>query len=228
MAQPLRRVGVLGGMGPAATVLLQSRLIEAVDAQDDRDHVPLIIDMNPQTPSRIAYLIDGVGPSPAPVLTEMAQRLEAAGAEALAMPCNTAHGFVDEIARAVSIPMLDMVALSAARISAQTPAGAAIGMLASPAVQKLGLYDAALPDRQVIWPDDDASVLDAIRQAKAGRLAPARRSLTDAANALRAQGAAALLIACTEFSLIVDVVDAPHVDALDVLVDAIKRFSIGP
>src|SRR5699024_6094263 len=74
----LRRVGILGGMGPEATVLLMSRVIAATPAKDDADHIPLIVDQNPQGPSRIARLIEGIGADPAPVLAAMARRLEVA------------------------------------------------------------------------------------------------------------------------------------------------------
>mgnify|MGYP003676682578 CR=1 FL=1 len=66
MSRPV--VGVLGGMGPEATILLQQRVLGTVNAQDDADHLPLLIDMNPQVPSRIAHLIEGTGEDPAPVL----------------------------------------------------------------------------------------------------------------------------------------------------------------
>jgi aspartate racemase len=75
----------------------------------------LIVDQNPQVPSRIRRLIEGTGEDPAPVLAAMARRLEGAGAEALAMPCNTAHHFADAIRAAAGVPFLDMVALSVAK-----------------------------------------------------------------------------------------------------------------
>ena len=75
-----RRVGILGGMGPQATVLLMERLIAATPATDDADHIPLIVDQNPQVPSRIRHLIEGTGEDPAPTLAAMAGRLAAAGA----------------------------------------------------------------------------------------------------------------------------------------------------
>ena len=111
----MRRVGILGGMGPEATILMQQRLLQAIPAQDDSDHIPLLIDMNPQAPSRIAHLIEGTGGDPAPVLAQMARRLETGGAEALAMPCNTAHSYAASITSAVEIPLLNMVTLSAER-----------------------------------------------------------------------------------------------------------------
>ncbi len=108
-----RRIGILGGMGPEATVLLMSRIIARTPAADDSDHVPLLVDNNTQVPSRIKALIEKTGEDPGPVLTDMARRLEAAGVAALAMPCNTAHHYASRIRAAVSIPFLDMIELSA-------------------------------------------------------------------------------------------------------------------
>lgn len=94
-----RRVRILGGMEPEATALLMSRIITATSARDDAIHVPLIVDQTPQGPSRIAALVEGTGRDPAPVLAAMARRLEGAGAEALAMPCNTAHHYAPRSGR---------------------------------------------------------------------------------------------------------------------------------
>ena len=70
----MRKIGVLGGMGPEATILFQQRLLKAVRAQDDQDHIPLLIDMNPQVPSRLSYVLDQTvgAPDPGPVLGDMA------------------------------------------------------------------------------------------------------------------------------------------------------------
>jgi aspartate racemase len=121
-----------------------SRIIASTRAQDDADHVPMFVDNNPQVPSRIKALIEGTGEDPAPVLVKMARGLEAQGAEALAMPCNTAHHYANQIRGAVTIPFIDMVGLSRAKIVSQTPPGARIGMLASPAVRIVGIFDKAL------------------------------------------------------------------------------------
>lgn len=226
----MRRVGILGGMGPEATVLLMQKIIAAVPARDDADHIPLIVDQNSQVPSRIARLIEGRGDDPAPVLVAMAQRLEVAGAEALAMPCNTAHHYADEIRAAVRIPFLDMVAASAqaARRLAQT--GAKVGLLASPAVARVGLFDRALGavGLSVIHPEDGAGMLAAIRSIKAhGPNDDARAALLEQSQALLAKGAQVQLIACTEFSLIPDAVspEVQAIDTLDVLVAEVVRFA---
>ena len=103
-------IGIIGGMGPEATVDLMRRVIAATPAGDDGDHIHMIVDNNPKIPSRIATLIDGNGIDPAPELIRMARGLEAAGATVLAIPCNTAHAYADQIAASVAIPLLDMVA----------------------------------------------------------------------------------------------------------------------
>ncbi|OIQ31147.1 MAG: aspartate racemase [Alphaproteobacteria bacterium MedPE-SWcel] len=225
-----RVVGVLGGMGPEATILLQQRVLAMVRATDDADHLPLLIDMNPQVPSRIAHLIDGSGPDPAPVLAEMAQRLEAAGATALAMPCNTAHHYAPQIKVAVSIPFLNMVDLAVARAADCLAPGAAIGLLASPAVRLAGVFDAALSRAglNAIWPSDMDRMLAAIRSIKARGPTPKAQDILAAAAAEMAQGGASLLcVACSEFSLLAPGLPAPVpiIDTIDALADAIHLHS---
>lgn len=220
-------VGVMGGMGPEATILLQQRLLTTVTARDDADHIPLLIDMNPQVPSRIAHLIEGTGADPAPTLAHMAQRLEAAGATALAMPCNTAHHYAPQIAAAVSIPLLNMVNLSIADAAHIAPKGASIGMLASPAVQQAGVFDPALhrAGLTALWPEGTGPLLDAIRNIKAhGPTLDARDILQTTTDELSAKGAALLFVACSEFSLLAPNLRAaiPVIDTVDGLARAIR------
>ncbi len=223
-------VGVLGGMGPEATILLQQRVLATVNAQDDADHLPLLIDMNPQVPSRIAHLIEGTGEDPTPVLAAMAQRLERAGATALAMPCNTAHHYASAITAAVSIPFLNMVALSVDRAAGLLPEGASVGILASPAVRMAGVFDAEL-DRAgltALWPANADRMLAAIRLIKAQGVTPqAQQTLSEAATELTDQGAGLLCVACSEFSLLAPALTAsvPILDTIDVLAEAIHRHS---
>jgi aspartate racemase len=219
-------------MGPEATVLLMQRVMAAVAAQDDADHVPLLVDQNPQVPSRIRRLIEGTGEDPGPVLARMARRLEAAGAEALAMPCNTAHHYAPEIRAASGLPFLDMIALSADHAAELAGKGGRVGILASPAVKRIGLFDAALHIRglSAVYPDDEAALLGVIRRIKAsGPDEAAATTLAAASSELKARGASVQMIACTEFSLIADAT-APGVcafDTLDRLTAAIVAFSRG-
>ena len=228
---PPRRIGILGGMGPEATVLLMSRLIAATPAADDADHIPLIVDMNPQVPSRIAALIEGGGADPAPVLAAMARRLEVAGAEALAMPCNTAHYYASAIRAAAAIPLLDMVELSASQAAARAGREGRVGVLGSPAVQITGLFDAALARHgaTAAYPADQKTLLAAIRDIKRAGATPAASAvLVAAVRELAVAGATAQLVACTEFSLIAQAAadEADVIDTLDVLVAEIVRFAM--
>ena len=231
----MRRVGVLGGMGPEATVLLMSRVIAMTPAADDRDHVPLLVDNNTQVPSRIAALIEKTGEDPGPVLVEMARRLEAAGVEALAMPCNTAHHYAPLLGRAVSIPLLDMIQLSAARLAdlgRPTAAACRVGMLASPAVALAGVFDGAFAAQglEAVYPANPDRLLACIRAIKAtGGRDTAKSMLQAAADELRSGGAEVLLVACSELSLIAGEIagDLPLVDTIDVLAAAVVAFSRG-
>ncbi|MCA1705022.1 MAG: amino acid racemase, partial [Actinobacteria bacterium] len=97
-------VGVLGGMGPLATAEFMRLLVASTPAKRDQEHLHVIVDSNPMIPNRTAALLHG-GEDPTPMLVESARLLESAGAEILAMPCNTAHCFLADIQAAVSIPV---------------------------------------------------------------------------------------------------------------------------
>ncbi|WP_421905025.1 aspartate/glutamate racemase family protein [Mameliella sp.] len=211
----MKPVGILGGMGPQATILLMQKLLDAVPAHDDADHVPVIVHQNPGVPSRIAALIDGTGPSPLPVLQEMARDLAAAGATALAMPCNTAHHYAAGIRAATDLPFLDMLAATAQTLEGK----GRIGILASPATRLTGIFDTYL-DMPFTAPPDDAPLLGMIRAIKAG--APPEEilpALTEEARRLQ-ERTDHILIACTELSLAAPLLpaDVGWTDSLDCLV----------
>jgi len=225
-------IGILGGMGPEATVDLMRRIVAATPAQDDSGHVHMLVDNNPRVPSRIAALIEGTGPSPAPELVRMARNLEAAGATILAMPCNTAHAYAGEIRKAVEIPLLDMIALAAARIGRMVLNHRRVGMLASTAVMKLGLYETALAPYGVSarYPERQGQLMNLIIGVKRGDSgAGAGRAFAEIARDLIATDVDLLVIACTELSVLASGLDADlHlVDAMDVLVDEIVAHGLG-
>ena len=96
-----KTVGVIGGMGPEATVDFLRRIVAATPAQEDQDHIRVLVDNNPKVPSRLAALVYGTGANPLPVLIDMARGLERQGADFLTIPCNTAHYYLPRIAEAV-------------------------------------------------------------------------------------------------------------------------------
>lgn len=225
-AQPADHVmvGVLGGMGPDATVTFMQRVIDATPAQDDIDHVHLLVDNNPKVPSRIKALIEGDGENPGPVIAEMARRLERAGAHFLVMPCNTAHYYWKDAQDAVDIPVWHIVERTLDTIAQRLP-GARVGMLCSPALRKIGLYEGFAQRRglSLVYLRDEGAVLEVIRAVKRGqgRQPKVLAAFTRAATELGEQQADVLVLACTELSVIGDglKVPIPVVDTLQVLAD---------
>jgi aspartate racemase len=224
-------VGIIGGMGPEATLDLMRRVLAKTPAQRDQDHIHLIVESNPKIPSRIAHLIEGTGADPTPELVRIAVNLQRAGAQALAIPCNTAHAYAHSIRRAVSIPLLDMVQLTVDQIVstqiATQPRIARVGLLASSAVLATGLYAKSFASHgiQVVHPERQDEVMSLIKAVKCGDTgAKIQAALARAALDL-ANHTDVLLVGCSELSVIAGGITAPFVDSLDVLAQAIVSFA---
>ena len=230
MMQRDKTVGVIGGMGPEATVEFMHRLLVAVPASDDAEHLHVIADNNPKIPSRIKALIDRNGEDPTPVLCDMARKLEASGADFLVVPCNTAHYYWPAIAETVRIPVLDVVALTVAKLKLFSPVPRRIGILASPAVRLVGSFEDRLSTAgfSAQFPDDQAEskLLTIIRAVKAARVTPAvQREFLSIAIEL-GEVTDALLVACTELSLLpAPTASKPLLDTLDILVEETVSFA---
>ncbi len=247
-----RTVGILGGMGPQATVDLMDKVIRSTAVVEEADHVHMLVDCNPTVPPRTTALLEG-GVSPAAELVRMARGLVAAGAQVLAMPCNTAHAYREEIVAAVPVPFLDMVALAieaAAEVAAQqptpggrAPAGAgpdpnaleprAVGLLATRGTRRSRLYHQGLEAagmRVVDLSDDEQERLDAlIHHAKTQPVRPAQRlALAELIAAVADRGAGAVIAGCTEVPLLLpDEGAIPVVDPTLVLAHAIVAYCQG-
>jgi aspartate racemase len=197
-----RTIGVIGGMGPAATADFLARLVAAVDAAADADHPRVLVDSNPHVPDRNAAA-RGEGASPGPALAAMAAGLVAQGAELLAMPCNAAHGWADAI---VAAPFVSMIDAAVAEAMAHAPRR--IGVLAVGATLALDLYGRASP--VPVLAGDLAVVQPAVNAIKAGaRDAATRAALAGAAARLVADGADVIIAACTEVPLLLAQGDVP-------------------
>jgi aspartate racemase len=161
-------VGILGGMGPMSTADLMRMVTEKTPVKSEREHLRLLVDSRPQIPDRPAGLL-GTGPSPAPMLQESARLLEAWGAELIAIPCNTAHGFHEDVQAAVDIEVLDMIGIVGREIGKSFPAGSPIGLLSTTAAQQLRIFHDRIPDFQLVTPEasiQEELVAGAILQVK--------------------------------------------------------------
>ena len=221
-----RVVGIIGGMGPEATVDLMRRVVAKTPARDDQDHVHLIVESNPKIPSRIAHLIEGNGTDPTPELIRIAANLQRAGADALAIPCNTAHAYAHSIRRAVSIPLLDMIDLTVSQIGGSRGT-ARVGLLASSAVLATELYARSFSGHgiAVVHPERQEAVMELIKAVKRGETGAQSQSALGKIALELSRHADVLLIGCSELSVIAAGISVPFVDSLDVLAQAIVKFA---
>lgn len=227
-------VGIIGGMGPEATVDFMARVIKATPASDDIDHIRMVVDNNPKVPSRITALIEKTGKSPLPCLQDMARKLADCGADFLAMPCNTAHHYLQGIVEVVSIPVLDMVELTTKRVISENPGLNRAGILASSAVLQLDLYETRFAQQGVdlIAPSSDKqdAIMAAIRKIKAGgQDVKVLADVNEAVGEMIDRDAEALIVACTELSIIGPSLQlpSPSYDASQVLAESIVRYARG-
>jgi aspartate racemase len=198
-------IGVIGGMGPLATVDFMSKVLEEAGAEDDEAHVPMLISCDPRIPKRPAAILDAAE-SPLPRLREIRDRLLAAGATALVMPCNTAHHWYDELAVDCPMPFLSIVEAGSLEALRLAGAGAKVGLVGTRATLATGMFHQALERLGLTATEPTAdelerAVLPAIAAVKAGRLAEAGDFLDEVLGALARRGATHVLLACTELPL---------------------------
>ncbi|WP_295165784.1 aspartate/glutamate racemase family protein [uncultured Brevundimonas sp.] len=218
-------LGVIGGMGPAATVAFLARVQALTPADGDADHIRVVMDLNPQVPDR------NTRPGEAEaVLGQMAEGLAAAGAQVIAMPCNTAHaqaGGIRALCAAKGLGFIDMIAATADAAAAQVGLGGAkrIGVLATPGGERL--YTQALAARGVdtvlLEGADREAFMALVYGVKRGDVGEAARAgMLRLAQALADGGAQGLIAGCTEVPLLLSPEDAaiPLTDSAEVLAQA--------
>lgn len=212
-----RILGVLGGMGPAATVAFLARVQALTPARGDEDHIRVIADINPQVPNR-----HNQPEAAGQALGQMAQNLKAAGAQVLAMPCNTAHAHAGAI-RAAGLPFIDMIAETAK--AAGATGAKRVGVLATPGAALLYAKALAAEGLEMVAPSPAGRerFMQVVFGVKAGDVgADQRAAMRDLAQALIAAGAEAVIGGCTEVPLLLAQgdIDAPLIDSAEVLAQA--------
>ncbi|MGH7022649.1 MAG: aspartate/glutamate racemase family protein [Caulobacteraceae bacterium] len=202
----MRTVGVLGGMGPAATVDFMAKVYAADPAEREQDRVRLIVDCDPGVLDRNAA-VRGEGPSPGPDLAAMAGGLVGAGADFLVIACNTAHAWTAEIETATGKPVLSMIEAVCEELARRLPGARRIGVLAGDGCLAAGLYQNAFAARgwSAILPgrESQAAFMAALYRIKSGALGEAERAAFIAcANETIEAGAEVVVAGCTEVPLL--------------------------
>ncbi|WP_270938901.1 cysteate racemase [Falsiroseomonas oryzae] len=223
-------LGVLGGMGPLASAEFMRRLTLLTPAARDQDHIPAVLWSDPRVPDRTAARVAGAE-DPLPALLRGIRGLQVAGCGAIAIPCNTAHGWFDAMQAATPLPILHIVEAAAAELVRLGVPGGRIGVMGTAGTLAMRLYQQRLEARgfACLVPDSAemaALVTPAIAEVKANRVAEAYDPLAEAARRLVLRGAQAVVLGCTEIPLGIAAGPALPFPVCDTI-DALARAAIG-
>lgn len=216
-----KTIGVLGGMGPEATAYFFKRIVELTPAKADQEHLRIIIDNNPKIPDRTEAIL-GRGDDPLPEMIKTIENLERAGAELIAIPCNSAHFYFDQLQKATRVPLINLIKEVVAEVTRLRVKRA--GLLATTGTVKAGLYHRGFRGKgiKLLLPNEDEQeqVMSVIRCIKKGGLP--RERLKNVVEGLISRGGEVLILGCTELSLIAPNIHwgVPIVDSLEVLAKA--------
>jgi aspartate racemase len=216
-------IGILGGMGPEATVDLFAKIIANTPAARDQDHLRVVIDSNPGVPDRTAAILEG-GESPVPAMRAGIAALKRAGADFVVIPCVSAHFFLEELQRDAELPILSMLDVTAEHIRRHPASIRTVGLLATTGTlqggrfretfQRAGIEIVAPPE-----PDQKRvmAAIYAIKGSPGGRgRAELGAELRVIADRLVQRGAQGVVAGCTEIPLVLRPgdLDVPLFDTL--------------
>jgi aspartate racemase len=221
-----KRVGILGGMGPMATVDFFRKLVEETPAQCDEDHLPVVVYSVPQMPSRNAAIMQN-GPSPLPEMLAGLQALEAQGAELVAIPCNTAHYWYEALCREGGLPIMHIVDAVCDALGESGSAGGPVGLMSTEATLAARIYHDRLArhgfEPLVNPPDErDRYVNVAIDLVKRNRPVEAGALARAAVESLIARGARKIVLGCTELPV---ALEAGAPESMQACIDATRALA---
>ncbi|HZJ78727.1 MAG TPA: amino acid racemase [Clostridia bacterium] len=199
-------LGVLGGIGPLATIYFTDMVINMTDAKMDQEHIPMVIFNNPQIPDRTEYILDNSKPNPLPVMIKDAIKLENVGCDYIVIPCNTAHYFYSEIQKNVSVPIINIIKKTVEYIKNNQTDVKCIGILATQGTIVTGSYQKEIIKNGLDYkvPDEknQKSLMNIIYNGvKAGEEVDVCEFLR-IVDDLKHDGCDAVILGCTELSVI--------------------------
>lgn len=226
-----KTVGILGGMGPAATVELFNRIVNYTNASRDEEHVNLVIINDPTIPDRTKFIL-GNGENPVPKLIQNLNKLINAEVDVVIMPCMTAHAFIEELQAETSIPIINGIVLIEEYLNNLDISIDRVGLLATTGSVKSGTYNKFL-SREVITPNDKIQnkLMDIIygeKGIKAGFVNDdILNQLLEIIRTLKNKGAQAFIAGCTELGLVLNNENTQEIiiDPIDFL--AYRAIEIG-
>lgn len=228
----MKAVGVIGGLGPMATIYYLERITKMTDADKDQEHLKILLESIPDTPDRTDYILGKKEISPLPSLIKAGQELTRLGAGFLAIPCVTAHYFYDALSEALQIPILSLCEDTAKEMSAKKIERA--GILATEGTIQSRLLEQEFKKFGIesVYPDPGMQQL--VMEIIYGRIKkgtfPDREDILKVSHSLLEKGAQKIVLGCTELSLLKKKIplDALYVDMLEILAQKTVLFSGAP
>lgn len=221
-------IGVLGGMGPLATVDFMGRVVRLTQGARDQDHLPMMVANLPHTPDRSSAIL-GDGLDPLQALCAGVDLLNRSGVGLLVVPCNSAHHWYEQMRRRSAAPMLHIGEVCADAV----PQGGKVAVLATRGTLVSGFYQESLRERGIdfLVPDalEQARISACIAHVKAGDLAAAAGALEQALRTLATAGATAAVMGCTEIPLAAGALPQapmPLIDSTQELAAATVRYAL--
>jgi aspartate racemase len=201
----VKTIGILGGMGPLATVDLFEKIVRYTDAGCDKEHIHILVDNNPSIPDRTEHIL-GRGESPLSELIRSALRLELMGADLIVMPCNTAHYYYNDIVPFLHVPFLNMIEETAQEFLNSHPAVKNAGLLATLGTYAAGIYDEVFKrygiNLQKPSSDDQKKIADIIYKVKGDAIADSDSGyFREVLERLKQQGSQIFVLGCTEIPI---------------------------
>lgn len=213
-------LGIIGGLGPMSSAYFYELVTEHTDASCDQDHIDIILSSRATTPDRTDYILGRSEKSPLPAMVEDARSLEAYGATAIVIPCNTAHYFIDEVRRSVSVPMPSIITETVLHIKKCGFKCAAI--LATEGTVNSSSYQREFDEHGLSYmlPDErgQALLMELIYGKVKRGIIPTPEELYAVTDPMFDAGCDCAILGCTELSLIgKNIDDERFVDSLTVL-----------
>jgi aspartate racemase len=219
-------LGIIGGVGPLATAYFMEVLIKKTPAKTDQDNMPMIVFNDPQIPDRTAYILDHGQANPQPEMVKVARWLQDAGADYIAIACNTAHYFYDAIASSVDIPVVNIMRETSKHLARSVGRGATIGLLATEGTVESHVFQDCLESEglscRVPDAEDQRRGMSLIYDGVKANAPYDPTELIRIAEKLKAEGCDAVVCGCTELSVIYqDLQDDPTTDVPSWLYDSL-------
>ncbi|NQY73513.1 MAG: aspartate/glutamate racemase family protein [Candidatus Margulisbacteria bacterium] len=226
---PIKTLGILGGMGPSATIYFYQKILGLTPAKIDQDHIPTLIFSNTLIPDRTQAIENHTETHGKNALIKSAQTLEKSGADFIAIPCNTAHFWIESLQSAIDIPILNMIKLTADHL--EKKGTNSVGILATVGTFKTQLYQKSCSENGLIvtipTPSQQEKIMTAIKAVKSSSESiQNRHQIQQAMDHLYEKGAEEIVLGCTELPLLID--NRTHTtDPMDILAQYSVNLALG-